>query len=107
MKMRIIVPAVLSAVLLSAPVLAASNYGTSTKPTSHALQTVAMTSAEKCTALQKQFDQAIKTHDKAPKANEAKTMRTEGGNLCASGKQADGAAKLEQAIKALGVKPKA
>jgi hypothetical protein len=34
-------------------------------------------------------------------------MRTEGGNLCAGGKQADGVTKLQQAIKALGVKPKA
>ena len=107
MKMRIMVPAVLSAVLLSAPVLAASNYDTSPKPTSPILQTVAMTPAQKCTALKKQFDQAIKTHEKAPKANEAKTMRTEGGTLCTSGKEADGVAKLEQAIKALGVKPKA
>lgn len=102
-----IVPAILSAVMLSAPVLAASSYSTAKPTGSHNFQTAAMTPAEQCTSLQQQFDEAIKTHEKAAKATEAKTMRTEGGNLCASGKQADGAAKLEQALKALGVKPKA
>ena len=33
-------------------------------------------------------------------------MRADGGNLCASGKQAEGIAKLEQALKNLGVKAK-
>ena len=107
MRTRVIVPAVLSAIMLSAPVFAASNINGPGKMASPVYKTVAMTTAEKCTKLQQQFDDAIKTHEKAAKVNEAKNMRSEGGNLCASGKQTDGVAKLQQAIKALGVKPKA
>jgi hypothetical protein len=107
MRTRVIVPAILSAVMLSAPVFAANNISSPGKATNPVYKTVAMTAAEKCTKLEQQFDDAIKTHGKAAKANEAKNMRTEGGNLCAGGKQADGVTKLQQAIKALGVKPKA
>lgn len=106
MNTRMIVPAILSAVMLSTPVLAGGNYGTAMPSTQHTQKAAAMTSAEKCTALQKQFDDAIKTHGKAQKATEAKTMREEGGNLCTSGKADEGVAKLETALKDLGVKPK-
>lgn len=106
MKTRLIVPAILCAVMLSAPVLAAGSYGTAMPSTQHTQKAAAMTPTEKCTSLEKQFDKAIKTHGKAAMANDAKTMRTDGGNLCASGKQVDGIAKLEQALKDLGVKVK-
>ncbi|MFM9844699.1 MAG: hypothetical protein ACKVOI_17200 [Dongiaceae bacterium] len=64
-----------------------------------------MTPAQQCAALQKQFDQEIVKHGTAAKASEAKTLRTEAGKLCASGKEADGVKKLEQALNDIGVKP--
>ncbi len=109
MNTRKLMPAVLGAVMLSTPVLAGGTYNAATpsgQPAQHEGKIVAMTSAEQCSSLEKQFDAAIKTHGNAARANEAKTMRTEGGNLCASGKQAEGIAKLEQALNDLGVKVK-
>lgn len=106
---RKILPAVLGVVMLGTPVLAGNTYNAATpsgQPAQHEKKVVAMTPAEQCTSLETQFDAAIKTHGNAAKANEAKTMRTEGGNLCASGKQAEGIAKLEHALKDLGVKVK-
>jgi len=103
---RWIVPAALSLTLLGAPVLAAGpNAGT--MPVKGAKQTATMmTPAQKCSALEKQFDAAIKKHGKADKAAEARTMRTQGGELCANGKRGDGVARLESALKGIGVKPK-
>lgn len=105
MNTRLIVPAVLSAVMLSTPVLAGS-YGTASPSTQPTQKAAAMTPAEKCTDLQKQFDEAIKTHGSAAKAAQAKTLRSEAAGLCTSGKDAEGIAKLEQAMKDLGVKVK-
>jgi len=102
MNTRMIVPALLSAVMFSTPVLAAGAY----EAAPQAQKTAAMTPADQCRSLETQFDAAIKTHGTAAKASEAKAMRTEGGNLCASGKQADGIVKLEQALRDLGVKTK-
>ena len=107
MKTRMIVPALLSAAMLSAPVLAAG-----TDKAGHATPTMeraaAVNSAERCTALQKQFDAVIKKHEKAKKkAEEAETMRRDGGKLCAAGNSDQGIAKLETALKHIGVKPKA
>ena len=64
-----------------------------------------MTPAQQCSALQKQFDQEIVKHGTSAKAGEAKTLRTEAGKLCVSGKDADGVKKLEQALNDIGVKP--
>jgi hypothetical protein len=66
----------------------------------------ATTSADKCTRLEKQFDQAIAKHEKADKAADAKTLRTEAATLCTSGKPDDGVAKLHEALNDLGVKPR-
>ena len=51
MRTRVIVPAILSAVMLSAPVFAANNISSPGKATNPAYKTVAMTAAEKCTKL--------------------------------------------------------
>lgn len=61
--------------------------------------------ATHCSALQSQFDSAIKSHETAKKAATAKSLRQEGGQLCASGKTADGIKKLEQALDDISVKP--
>lgn len=106
MNARMIVPAVLAAVMLGTPVMAA-NYSTTAAPAQATQKAADMTPVQKCSALEKQFDAAIKTHSKVAKVSEAKTMRADGGKLCASGKQADGIVKLDQALKDLGVTPKA
>ena len=64
-----------------------------------------MSGADKCAALEKQFDQAIVKHAKDAKAADAKTLRTDGGKLCTSGKTTDGTKKLQQALNDIGVKP--
>ena len=108
MKTHVLMPAILGAVMLSAPVLAAapSPAGSGPKPVPHYQTLAAMTPTERCTALEHQFDDAIKTHPKSATVKSAKSMRTEGGTLCAGGKQAEGVQKLEQAVKALGETPK-
>ncbi len=103
MNPRSIVPAIMAAVMLSSPVLAAGNYGSSAETPKIA---AVKTSAEKCTILEKEFDAAIVKHEKAAKAADAKQLRAEGGTLCAGGKQDEGVAKLEAAMKDLGVKVK-
>ncbi len=85
---RLIVPAAAVLMLASAPAMAAA------------------TSAQKCTALEKQFDAAIVKHEKATKAADAKALRTEGGTLCTSGKADQGVKKLQAAFNDIGVKPK-
>jgi hypothetical protein len=64
-----------------------------------------MTPAQQCTSLENQFDQEIVKHATASKAAQAKTLRTDAGKLCQSGKNDDGVKKLKQALKDLGVKP--
>ena len=64
-----------------------------------------MTPAQQCTALQKQFDQEIVKHATAPKAAQAKLLRTDAGKLCQTGKNDDGVKKLKHALKDINVKP--
>jgi hypothetical protein len=64
-----------------------------------------MTGTERCTALEKQFDQAIVKHAKDAKAADARTLRADGGKLCTSGKTDQGMQKLQQALNDIGVKP--
>lgn len=64
-----------------------------------------MTGAQRCTALEKQFDQAITQHGKATKAADARTLRTDGGKLCVAGKTDQGMKKIQQALNDIGVKP--
>jgi hypothetical protein len=64
-----------------------------------------MSGSDKCTALEKQFDQAIVAHGKGTKAADARTLRTDGGKLCTAGKPTEGTKKLQQALNDIGVKP--
>ena len=107
MNTRLIVPAVLGALMLSTPIMAAT-------PTRHsdrselprAQMAATMTPLEKCSALERQFDIAIKQHESATKAVDAKNLRIEGSKLCFAGKQSEGIAKLESALKDIGVTPR-
>jgi hypothetical protein len=62
--------------------------------------------AEDCTSLQQQFDQAIVQHSTAPKASQAKNLYTQAGKLCKAGKYKSGVAKYDAAFKDIGVTPK-
>ena len=94
----------LAAILLSTAALADSTTTTTTttkpKPTEQSQKL-----ADRCSALETQFDQAITTHGNATKAATAKSLRAKGGNLCSSNKQTSGIKNLQQALKDLGVKP--
>jgi hypothetical protein len=70
------------------------------------VQTASVKSAARCTSLEAQFDDAIKTHGSAAKAGDARMLRTQGGSLCAEGQHSQGAVKIEQALKDIGVTPK-
>lgn len=95
----------LAAILLSTAALADSTPttpSTKTKPTEQSQKL-----ADRCAALEMQFDQAITTHGNATKAATAKSLRTKGGSLCSANKQASGIKNLQQALKDLGLKPDA
>jgi hypothetical protein len=96
----------LAAILLSTAALADSTPTTTpttkTKPTESSQKL-----ADRCAALETQFDQAITTHGNATKAAAAKQLRTKAGTLCNTNKQASGIKNLQQALKDLGVKPNA
>jgi hypothetical protein len=94
----------LAAILLSTAALADSTTTTTTKPKP---TEQSQKLADRCSALETQFDQAITTHGNATKAAAAKSLRTKGGNLCNSNKQTSGIKNLQQALKDLGVKPNA
>ncbi len=63
------------------------------------------TPAERCTALEKQFDLAllkgVKAHDPAL----ARKLRAEGAHLCDTGRHAAGALRLAKALADLGLEP--
>lgn len=95
----------LAVLLLSTAAFADSTPATSTVKTKPTQNTQKM--ADRCAALETQFDQAIATHGNAAKAAAAKQLRTKGGTLCSANKQASGIKNLQQALKDLGVKPNA
>lgn len=108
MKPVLFVPSLLAAVALAASVAFAGTSDlkqSNRHPTGEIKVAAAVDSAARCTALESQFDGAIKTHESAKKAAAAKTLRQEGGQLCASGKAAQGVKKLEQALNDIGLKP--
>lgn len=103
MIVRTSIVAGLAAILLSTAALADSAApAAKPKPTQNTQKM-----AERCSALEAQFDQALATHGNAAKAAAAKQLRAKGGNLCSSNKQSSGIRNLQQALKDLGVKPNA
>jgi hypothetical protein len=95
----------LAAILLSTAALADSTTATPTAKTKPTEQSQKL--ADRCSALEAQFDLAITTHGNAAKAAAAKSLRTKGGSLCNANKQASGIKNLQQALKDLGLKPNA
>jgi hypothetical protein len=107
MLIRTSIITALAAILLSGAAFADSTSPATTAPVNKPKQTNTQKMADRCAALETQFDQAITTHGNAAKAAAAKQLRTKGGNLCSSKKQATGIKNLQQARKDLGVKPNA
>lgn len=102
MSTRKIFPAVVALALIGTPALAASVTGTRAPG---APDHERFTASMECDAYQQQFDQAIKSHAFVPMVEKAKTLRSDGGTLCSTGKETQGIIKLEQALKDLGVTP--
>ena len=88
MTRRFLLPVAAALVMVVAPAMAAQ-----------------MTGAQKCTALKKQFDQAIVQLAKDANAGDARTLRADGGKLCVAGKTEEGMKKIEQELNDIGVKP--
>ena len=95
----------MAAILLSTAALAdsSSNPANTTPTKPKAAQTEKL--ADRCNALETQFDQAVGSHGNAAKLAAAKVLRTKGENLCKTSHQANGIKDLQQALKDLGVKP--
>ena len=106
MKSRLVLAAAVSAVLLAPAAFAAGNTtGPSAK--AHNVQVAAMTPAEQCTALEGQWQKDGTAMSKNSKYAAAEKLATQGRQLCTEGKPVDGVAKLGQALRDLGLKPKA
>jgi hypothetical protein len=108
---RMVVPAIMASILLATPAMAAkfqpqNAYTKMTAPAGHAQLAATMTAAERCAALESQFDSVITSHESAAKASAAKTLRSEAGQLCENRSHVQGIAKLENALRDLGVTPK-
>jgi hypothetical protein len=64
------------------------------------------TPAQRCAALEKQFDDAAKTEADGKNLASAKKLRAEGGHLCEVGRHAAGALRLSRALAEIGLKAK-
>lgn len=118
MKPLFAVPALAVALALMSTAAMAATSGTAPapqvihplKPTPTNAKPTAATSAEqtrysRCTALESQFDSTIGSYQMSKQASAAKTLRQQGGDLCAAGKTHKGISKLEHALKDIGTKP--
>ena len=107
MLMRTSIVTGLAAILLSTAAFADSTTPATSTTTKSKPTETSQKLADRCSALETQFDQAIATHGNAAKVAQAKTLRTKGETLCNSNKQSSGIKNLMQALKDLGVKPSA
>jgi hypothetical protein len=105
MKPRTMASAILGLAALGASTLAAMNSGLAADSGRLDERVMGMTPHMECISLEKQFDTAIKNHVSAARAAEARSLRSDAGKLCASGKSSDGIVKLQHAFEDLGVIP--
>lgn len=88
MNMKMIVPAVLGALVLSSPAWAQSS------------------DSKACETLMQQFDRIDPHHvGKVAGDEEARAMRKEGGDMCAAGNHSEGAQKIRDGLAKWGVRP--
>lgn len=106
---RVIFPALLGAFVIATPALAGTQSDGNATTGSQSAGTQVATAqpvVQGCRPLEQQFDTAIKIRGDAPKADEARKLRAEGGRLCASyGRIEDGIQDLEHALKDIDVLP--
>ena len=105
MLARFIVWAVGAALLLSTAAFAAGATTNEPAKDQNRVQTAAVTAAQRCTGLEKQFDDVIGTHGSMAKASSARLLRTQGAALCSSGQHEAGIDRLQRALKDIGVEP--
>jgi hypothetical protein len=65
-----------------------------------------ITPTQRCAALEKQFDDALKSPGDGHNLTAAKKLRAEGGHLCEIGRHAAGALHLSEALAEIGLEPK-
>jgi hypothetical protein len=103
MKSRLVLAALLSTVMLAPAAFAGSaSSGVSAKGS---IQVASMTPTEQCTALQGQWQKDAMTHKSDAKYAQAEKLFGQGQQLCQTHKEKEGTAKLEQALKTIGLKP--
>lgn len=110
MNIRILVPALVPAMVLAAlvssPVLAKPYPSTGTY-SYHAQTAKGPTAAQQCAQLESQFDAAMKTqHQSTMQENKAQAMGSEGISRCENRARVEGIKKLDEALNDLGVTPK-
>jgi hypothetical protein len=103
MRVSIVVPAILSAAILTAPGLAATNR--SSPGSSNSRMNEAATDVQ-CAILQQQLDEVVMTRQNVGEPHEATAWPT-GRNLCVNGEQAQGVVELRHELRALDARPKA
>ena len=106
-KSQIVLAVAVSALILSPAAFAGSTKTTPSEnpaATNH-VQLASMTPAEQCTALEGQWQKDGMAHKSNAKFAAAEKLADQGKQLCTSGKANDGVAKLEQALKDIGLKP--
>ena len=91
--MKKIIAIAATAVVLGAPVVGSQ------------FAIAASTPAQRCSALEAQFDKVAPSHKMVKDYTEATKLRTDAGTACAAHKETDGIKKLESALNILGVKP--
>lgn len=102
MSVRILSLVAAAAMTIALPAMAAN----STNPAPQTTKTSeAVSPAKACGILQRQWDAVADQHKGDAKFVPAREMRYEGGRLCSGGKASQGVAKLEQALKDIGLKP--
>lgn len=104
MNSRLILPAVLGALLMSTPAFA--NSTARTRQDEHDHKVTEWWQADQCRSLQNQVDQALETHGKTANVKDAKAMRDQGVEYCAHANYGQGISQLRLALKQLGVTPK-
>jgi hypothetical protein len=101
MRTQLIISALLGALLFSTPVLAGqmNGRGITSRPWE---QTAAQANeSHQCRALERQYGSVVMGRGNAAQSGEVRTLGTKGRYLCHQGREAAGAAKLEQALKDL------
>ncbi len=108
MNTRIILP-VVAGLMLVGNVAFAASAGSQVEQYGRESQMKAATLIEPydhCVALQKQFDEAMKTEVKTATSQEATRLRADAGKLCGGNRQQAGIKKMQHALADIGVTPK-